>query len=513
MDILEISYQDTNFFSKLILDYLSEDVKLSPFVSCFPSLDNLGEQILKKQAHTVDRKSLVQVLKEQNSDYVISNKTQDNIDSLLSKNTFTVTTGHQLCLFTGPLYFIYKIISTINLVEQLQKKYPNNSFVPIFWMASEDHDLEEINHIHLFGKKIVWNTDQKGMVGKMNLSGLASVLDELELSLGNSKNAKELVSVFRDAYLKYNSLADATRYLVNQLFGKFGLVVLDGNDVSLKKSFIPVIEKDILQKGFQQSIKDCTSHLQKSYKKQVHIRERNFFKVSENSRERINNTVHKQEIDNHPDSFSPNVFLRCLYQEMILPNIAYIGGGAEIAYWMQLKFVFEQENIPFPVLLLRNSVMLLDMKQNKRRKELGLSLRDLFLEEDELERRFILSKKELDISINSEVKQIELAYKNLFKKITDASLRASAISQFHKQKKVFKNLEKKLLKLEKMKHKASLKQIRKLKRNLFPNNDLQERILNFSSFYLTHGNSFIEIMKDNLNPLKPNFVVLASKTD
>ena len=255
MKVAEISYQETNKFSKLALDYLSEDEKLKPFINHFPTLENFEKQITEKKNNPVNREVLVEVLSQQNNIISLSAKSQKNIESLLNKNTFTVTSGHQLCLFTGPLYFMYKVISTINLAESLQAQYPKNDFVPVFWMATEDHDFQEVNHINLFGNKIEWDSKQSGAVGRMSLGGFGSVLTELKLVLGTSENAKKLISIFEKAYLKHDNLADATRYLVNELFGEYGLVILDGNDKKLKQQFIPTIKKDVLAQGFEKKNK------------------------------------------------------------------------------------------------------------------------------------------------------------------------------------------------------------------------------------------------------------------
>jgi len=258
LKVSEISYQETNKFSNLVLDYLKKDEKLKPFINHFPTLENFEKQITEKKTHSIDRVVLVDVLNKQNASLSLSEKSKLNIESLKKNSTFTVTTGHQLCLFTGPLYFIYKIISTINLAEQLEEKYPNNNFLPIFWMATEDHDFQEINHIHLFSKKIAWGSKQGGAVGRMNLDGLESLLTELKSVLGTSENADKLISLFEESYLNHDNLADATRYLVNELFGKYGLVILDGDDKRLKEQFISTVKKDILRNGFEESITKCS---------------------------------------------------------------------------------------------------------------------------------------------------------------------------------------------------------------------------------------------------------------
>ena len=295
-------------------------------------------------------------------------------------------------MFTGPLYFLYKIISAINLAEQLKEKYPIYNFVPIYWMAAEDHDFEEVNHAYVFGKRISWESSQSGAVGRMKLDDFDEVLNELRSILGESENAMQLIQLFEIAYLEHQNLADATRYLVNEIFGQYGLVIIDGDDKKLKKQFIPLIKKDVVTKGFADVIRKCTEQLAKDYKTQAYVRDVNFFHLSDYSRVLIKGGISVTDIEENPEKFSPNVLMRPLFQESILPNIAYIGGGAELAYWMQLKTAFEQEEMPFPILLLRNSALLILEQQRQKWESFGFEIKDLFFSKDELKRGVFYQK-------------------------------------------------------------------------------------------------------------------------
>lgn len=503
----KVSYKDTELFSKLVMDYLDENKKLKPFISDFPSLENFERKINSKKNYKTNRTLLVDVLRKQNSSISLSVKSKENIDLLKSDNTFTITTGHQLCLFTGPLYFIYKIVSTINLTEKLKDEYPESDFVPVFWMAAEDHDFEEVNHIHLFGKKIVWDSLQEGAVGRMNTLGIQSVLDELKQLIGDSENGKQLLDIFQKAYLNSSNLADSTRFLINELFGKYGLVIIDGDDKSLKKEFSPFIKKDILEKANFKSLQYCSDQLSVDYKLQAFVREINFFKISKGKRVRIDGEVSEQEVDNNPEYFSPNVLIRPLYQEFLLPNLAYIGGGAEVSYWMQLKEVFLENKVDFPLLVLRNSVMIMEEKEKSKWSDLGFKIQDIFVEEHSLHSRFVQSKS--SISFEKEINDLDLLFQSILHKTTDKSLFSSIDSEKIKQIKSFQKLEKKLLKSEKQKHENSISQITKIKKKLFPNSSLQERFNNFIPFYLTYGKKFIETLKEELNPLDTNFLILS----
>ena len=509
MQSFKLPYSKTNQFSKLVIDYLANDEKLKPFISDFPTIEAFENIIAEKQKHPVNREVLVSVLKEQNKGVNLTALSSKNIELLLSDDAFSVTTGHQLCLFTGPLYFMYKIISTINLAEKLKIKYPKNNFVPVFWMATEDHDFEEIKSINLFGKKIIWESEQEGAVGKMKLNGFAKVIQDLEEQLGDNEHANNLIELFKNAYSISNSLVDATRYLVNVLFGKYGIVILDGDDKKLKREFLPFIKKDILQKGFVNPISDCSKDLAKDYKAQAFFRDINFFKLSENKRELIKESVNESEIDSNPENFSPNVLLRPFYQESILPNLAYIGGGAEVAYWMQLKTAFALENIPFPILVLRNSALVISEKQKQKFLSFGFKLEDLFSDEHQLQKRFVLNQAKSSVSLASEKSDLEKLHKSLLAKTTDVGMQNSINSFYTKQLKQLAQFEQKLIRIEKQKHENAISQISKIKVQLFPQNSLQERFDNFIPFYLKDGENFIEMLKDNLDPLDTNFVVLS----
>ena len=244
-----ISFKETNYFSDLICDYLEKKPELKPLYNRYPSVENFKAQIEEKAKHynSENRDSLYRVLKNQYKSLETSKLTQHNIEALKLENTYTITTGHQLNLFTGPLYFLYKIISTINLSKELKAKYPSNNFVPVFWMASEDHDFDEINYFNFNGKKIMWNSENDGGVGRFSTINLQAVFEILDLEFGEGLNAQILKSWFKESYLNHNNLADATRFLANKLFGDYGLVILDADEKELKQLFIPQIEKELFE--------------------------------------------------------------------------------------------------------------------------------------------------------------------------------------------------------------------------------------------------------------------------
>ena len=531
MKTYEIPFKSTGFFSKTILDYLEKHAHIQPFYNNFPSYKGFESQIKEKKTsyNSETRANLFSVLTDQYKEIKISEKTQKNLYNLKEVNTFTVTTGHQLNLFTGPLYFLYKIISTINLCENLSIEFPEENFVPIYWMASEDHDFEEINYFNFKGKKVRWNSDQKGGVGRFSTKGLDQVFSILSDHFGSSRNAEYLKDLFYKGYIKHSTLAEATRFITNELFGKYGLIIVDADDRHLKRELRPFVKEELFDKVSYRSVLKTSEAFAENYKIQVNPREINLFYLTDELRERIvvedgvykvNNTnitfskeSLQQELEKYPERFSPNVIIRPLYQEIILPNLCYVGGGGELAYWMQLKEYFNTVAVPFPILLLRNSVQVLTEKQQRKLNHLNVSIEELFLNQNEL----LKLKINVHVEEKFDFKEQEVFLQDQFTKLkvlaqkTDISFIGAVNAQEKKQLKGLRNLEKRLLRAEKRKQNDLVTRIINLQNEIFPNMTLEERQRNFSEYYLNYGDTFVETLKESIDPLSLKFTVLIMK--
>ena len=530
MRLDKISYADTGYFSGLIADYLDRKPALSPFYGRFPAMEEFGEQIQEKLSHYSHghREVLSQVLKSQYAGLDISEQTGANLEALKDPTTVTVVTGHQLNLFTGPLYFHYKIITTIDLCRRLKEQYPKHDFVPIYWMATEDHDFEEINHFNINGKEFRWNRDSGGPVGRMQTSGLEAVADALARELGPGTSSEQLQQLFRKAYLEHPTLSGATRYLANALFGAHGLVILDADAPELKKLFVPHMERDLLQHEALSEVSATArglKELHSDYPVQVNPREINLFYLYDKGRSRIvrqgegfqvldTELAFSREdivrvLHQYPERFSPNVITRPLYQEVILPNICYIGGGGELAYWFELKSYFDSSGVPFPVLLLRNSALFLSEKQAGKAERLGLGISDLFLPQNTLINKKIRQISNIDIDLTPQrdhlSRQFEALY--LLAERTDPSFLGAVKAQEKKQLKGLDHLEKRLLKAQKRKLKDHVSRMVSLQNALFPEMGLQERNRNFAEFYMELGEDWATLLLDGLNALDLRFTI------
>ncbi len=523
-----VSFQDTGYFSQLICNYLAENKEVEQFYNRFPNIENFKKQIEEKSlsVQLQSRTILVETLKDQYHETKASEATLHNIDLLGAHNTFTITTGHQLNLFTGPLYFLYKIISAINLSKALKEEYSDYNFVPVYWMATEDHDFDEINYFNFKGKKVQWNRNSGGAVGELSNDGLEKICDLFSEELGSSNNAKYLKSLFKSAYLEHDNLTDATRFLANELFAAYGLVIIDANDSDLKKQFIPFMKEELLNQTAFKSVSETNKELSKAYNIQVNPREINLFYLKNDLRERIifdddlykvNNTdiqFSKSEIQKElaefPQRFSPNVIMRPLYQEVILPNLCYIGGGGELAYWFQLKGFFNTVNVPFPILLLRNSVLIQTESQSKKLQKLDISKEDIFLKRDAFINKKVREVSNIDIDFSEQKNHLKKQFESLFSlaKQTDKSFLGAVEAQEKRQLKGLDKLEKRLLKAQKKVLSDQVSRMTELQNELFPNSSLQERNTNFSEFYLEYGDQLIPNLIESLNPLKGEFSIL-----
>jgi bacillithiol synthase len=530
MQIESIPFSNTNSFSKLFLDYVGNEASLKPFVDRFPSVETVLQVSDAIAKQSIDRDSLVKALRKQYQNAGINDEATDSlIGSLADKNTYTVTTGHQLQLAGGPLFFTYKILTIIRLAEELNKK-GGKKFIPVFWLASEDHDIEEISNLFLFDKELNWEMSISGSPtsGSLDPHSLKNFISELfELTKG-SVNEEKFKTLIEETYLHVaaKDLSIATRRFVHKLFQGFPLLIIDGNDKTLKRSFIPVLLKEAESSFSHKAVTATTERLEAAgYKGQAHSREFNLFYLNGNDRERIEKQGRSfrtvtgkkewdlqsisEEIENNPERFSPNVILRPLYQQTILPNVAYVGGPAELAYWIQLADVFKESEVIYPVVVPRNSAMIIDSKQLDKFRKTGFDLPDLFRDEATLIAEFVKKNSE-NLDLENEKKRLTELYSSIITKAekTDPTLKATAEAEL---KKTFNSLDAfhhKLMRAEKQKHENVLNQIRKIRQKLFPGDGLQERQETIIPFYLKKGDALMKELYDVMQPVPKEFVIV-----
>jgi len=522
-----IDYQNTHMFSRLISDYLERKNFIQDFFEYTTDAEGLAKAMEARRVYPTDRTLIQRVFADAYAAGEASALQLDNIAALSNENTFTICTAHQPNIFSGYLYFIYKTAHVIALSQQFAKIFPGKKFVPVFYIGSEDNDLDELSNFKLHGKTYRWSTNQTGAVGRMVVDkGVLDLIAAVESELKHLPNASSLLMLLRKSYTLGNDMSTATFLLLNELFRDYGLLVLQPDHAELKSKMKSIFRDDLMHGSAEKIVEATNTRLEAEYKLQVNPRTINLFYLRDGIRNRIDKrgniysvdgTVIRfteeeilNELNDHPERFSPNVILRGIYQETILPNILFVGGGSEVAYWMQLKNLFRHYQVPFPMLVLRNSFLIMHENHAHKMNGLGISEVDLFKEEMQLANELVQRWSGQEITLKQEEIESKALFQHIKKRANeiDKTLvqHVHALEVDHLKK--LDSLEKKMLKAERKKQAIQLQRIWKLKEELFPNHNLQERVENFMPYYAQHGQAFIEAVLQHSLALEQKFGVL-----
>lgn len=341
----------------------------------------------------------------------------------------------------------------------------------------------------------------------------------------------ELMQLVRSAYSLGKTIERATFELIHELFASYGLVVLLPDNAVLKKEFEPVIRNELLEQFSAATVKETMSRFPAEYKVQAAGRETNLFYLKDNSRQRIEkgdkewaivNTLVKfdeqsvlKELETNPERFSPNVILRPVFQEWILPNIAFIGGGGELAYWLELKAVFEASGVPYPVLILRNSFMLANEKASQKLHALQMEVTDFFNPTQVIINQLVKKHSEIQLELTEE----KLKLTDVYTAIKSAAGTADSTLLQHTDALLvqainkIEQLEKKMVAAEKKKFEAQQRQVEYIKSQLFPLGSLQERVNNMMPYYAKYGKAFLQTIYEHSQGLQQQFCILSEVSD
>ena len=523
--IIEVDFADVPQISAKDLYYQKGNKAYDGFYKYKPKIESFGEAIKERSKYPIDRELLVRVLREQYHSSPHDESAKKKINLLLDSNTYTVTTAHQPALLLGPLYIVYKIISTINLSKSLKAFYPKFNFVPVFVSGGEDHDLEEVATVHLFGKDYTWEANEQGAVGRMGLEGIHEVIGDIKKVFGSSPFASELKTIIDDSLASAITYGEFNTNLYKRLFSNLGLIVLNMDDKSLKKIFLPYAIKELTEKTSAKTVRKTQDILASNgIKEQAHVRDINLFYLNQKSRDRIiehndeynlgNLSCNIQELRNllssHPQNISPNVVMRPIYQELILPNLAYIGGGGEIAYWLERRLQFESFEVPFPVLVRRNSILIVSNNLKKNIEKMNFNSHQFFGSADEITKMYLDINTEKDYNLTEEIMEINNIFSKLAEKAksVDVTLEKYVLSEEAKQVKAVNNISSKMVKAGKQKNEIQINKVHNIKNKLFPHGKLQERYESFIPFYLKYGKEWFGELLKYLDPLNKNFLII-----
>lgn len=528
MKITHCNFGDVSQFSPTDIAIATQDDRLREFIKYTPSLESFRQVIEDKKKDETDRSLLVDTLKEQYSKYITNTERGESLIDLLSEtNTFTVTTAHQPVLFTGPLYVIYKIISAVKMTRNLQSAYPDFNFVPVFISGGEDHDFEEMNHMNLFGREIVWDNEESGSVARMSTRTLSPALEQLKEILGSSPSAQQIYELFHKTHTKHQIYGTAFCDLINGIFSEIGIVILNMDHPALKRRMIPIFRDELIEQHSMTLVRRTQDQIEQAgFKPQAYAREINLFLLDKGRRDRIElldgkysivdtNISYSQEeilalLEESPERFSPNVVMRPLYQETILPNLAYIGGGGELAYWIERKSQFAHFDLNFPMLIRRDSCLWVEGSVTKRIDKLGLKLSDFFKEETALIREYVTAAAENEFKLGKEKGQLMQIFKGIEEKAKaiDPTLRSAIAAEAKNQLKSLEKIEDRMRRTEKQKHDIAIGQIKTVLDKLFPQGSMQERKINFLNFYFRDPENYLSNLMEAFDPLDARLKVI-----
>jgi bacillithiol biosynthesis cysteine-adding enzyme BshC len=409
------------FVPELVEKFMTGAWDIQQFVQRAPDLASIQSYADIKVFAEDKRNILGDILSDQYKAIGWSQKAVlDNIASLRQSNVFTITTGQQVHVFLWPVFFVTKILDCIAVAQQATEQGAWKKFVPVFWMATEDHDFAEINTVSVYNTPFVWEQSAVGgPVGRLSPKTLDSMLDQLRERLDKTELHAKYLDIFAYAYSNFSTLAQATHYVLDQLFGDKGLVVINGDDANLKKLFVPILSADILEQQSYPAIMQQTDALVAlGWKKQAHPREINVFYMTDGHRGRIiqegdsyivdgtdirfTHDALMQQLEQSPASFSPNVFLRPLYQETILPNVLYIPGPAEFNYWLQMKELFAVHGLTMPVVIPRSFNQFVSAKNYEKIQTGPVSLASYFWSYD----IFLDAIKKVDTEVLADTQKV-----------------------------------------------------------------------------------------------------------
>ncbi|NUM32171.1 MAG: bacillithiol biosynthesis cysteine-adding enzyme BshC [Bacteroidetes bacterium] len=416
----------TDYLSKTTKDYLL-GVNNQNIFPPKPTLELVYENSLNRKFSKKQRIKLVEILLRQYENHKINlnpnSQVYKNIKLLEKSKTFTFTSGQQIHIFLGPLFFLYKIKSLLSLTVNFNNKYSKTQAVPVFWMATEDHDFEEIRKVKLYGKEYFWDSKQGDAVGRILCKGLPELISTIEERADKNLHNKQMFSMLRKHYTPEKTLAEATRAILHEIFETNGLIIINPDDTEFKKIALDSFEKEITNDIIFTNAKLQHETLKKNgYKPVLNPQKTNYFwlenckrlKIKENQEDAFEIDGEKKltlsEIIKTPEKLSPNVLSRAIYQETILPNLVYLAGSTEIDYWLLLKSTFEKMKLPYPVLFLRDSAIILSEKTYSDINKLKLEPEDMLKNINELSK--ICSKE-----IYNSTLELEEEIKNIYKKI------------------------------------------------------------------------------------------------
>jgi bacillithiol biosynthesis cysteine-adding enzyme BshC len=528
-----VSFDRLHGFSELFVTYCQAYSQVSDYYAGdFRSLSQRSRIAAKRAEAPRARDRLADVLIDQNQRWQLDDLTRRNIESLREPESIAVVTGQQVGLFTGPLYTVYKTITALQLARQLEEQ-TGRAVVPIFWMAGEDHDYEEISGIHVIQRNelaTVRYTEHemsdglpRGPVGRLTIGEqIEPVFQKLEENLLDTEFSPELMRTIRSAYAPGTTLTDAFARLLNAFFSESGLVLVSPDDRRLKQLAAPLWRREIEEYAeSEKRLRDRGAKLEESYHAQIYARATNLFLLEPEGRfalepseapgefrlRGLDRGFSKAEllemVAEQPERFSPNVALRPLMQDYLFPTAAYVGGPGEIAYFAQIEPLYDWLEIPMPVIYPRVSGTIVESKIRKVLDRYELSLPEVQQELGALFKQVIIDYGDVDVEgeFDDALRYIHEAINHL-KPIAgevDQTLVSSTEATRAALMKEMDKLKQKIIRAEKRNHDEISGQLQKAQTGLFPERQLQERYLSVLYFLNKYSPSMLDDWRESFS--------------
>lgn len=526
-----------------IIDYL-DGRNLTKFLPFHFSDFDAYQKIAKQLSHrSFPRKLISEALLEQNKLFDSGDLTLDNIESLKDSESFVVVGGQQTGLFGGPLYTLYKAITVIKLADSLSKK-TGRIVLPIFWMASDDHDFAEVNHINLLSlsgqvEQISYSGEDNGKIpiSARNLS--TDIEDNFQLlksHLPETEFRTSILDRLESAYQKNNYFADSFAIWLQHVLRDYGLIVINPSDKKFKQIAIPLFQKEIEEESpVSKAVMDQTEALVKlGYTPQLQLKggllnlfyhnpEREIIAISngnlvfKDSQKQYSKSELVQILCEHPEQFSPNAALRPLFQDTLFPTLAIVLGPSELAYFAQLKKAYDCMDVIMPIAFPRTSVTLIEPKTEKILRKYHLTIQDIFQQRTRIIN--LVAEREIPKSMFSSIDDGEKVVAKIWQELVeianqfDQNLKKPAEIAKGRSANQFDFLRKKLMQAARQKDETLKSQMQKLVNSVYPNNAPQERVFNLLPFYVRYGEQFIKILFEQIDIFNSNHQLINLKSN
>ncbi len=554
MDIASLPY-----FTPLVKDYLTRFAG-APVREFFPIAPDAPQEqmegildarlVRERSLHPTHRATVVKSIRAYHESLgSVSEAAAKNLKLLESPDTLAIVTGQQAGMLCGPLYTFYKAFTAIELAKSLRERFPDLSFVPIFWLETEDHDLEEILPVHVLNAEGKLDTIRyaptpfaanpetpwRKQAGPTLLeeAPLAEFFEKLRSTLQPTDFSAEVFELMQRCYAPGKSFAQALASLLLHYFGEDGLLIMDANSKELKSLTSDLFRREIeTSPALSEKIVLRSVQVEERYHAQIKPRALNLFYVDEagdrlpiverekssgaqrefflqGTRKTFTHSELLATLDEHPERFSPNVVTRPLYQDSLLPTVAYVAGPGEIAYFAQLTPAYEWAGLPMPLIHPRVTATLIEERLERIFTKFHITPEDILSDahgkntalfdamiESELIPRFETVLAEIDASLESLREKVNQADPTLDGALT--SLKGKVLT-------AVRDFESKTLAAERKRHATTKAQLDKLLAALLPSGELQERELNLVYFLNKYGPKYFEVVKRLLAPVALDF--------